>query len=488
MSIPDRPSARGAAIAGDDYQHLFTWLQALKLLITEEGVIGISLEVGGGHNVDDVVVRYRTGPPLYHQVKFVTDQRGPLSHEWFTTVPGGAQRSPLQRFYDSFMTLTAGGQRPRMVLVTNRWPVDNDPILRHVDGRTHKLLPRVREPGPRSESGQVRQMWADHLGISEDELLEMLEQFEIRAGLSSLEELRENCRWLMGFAGLQADVNAVDVGMGEMRRLVRDGIRELDEAGLREIIAERQLTADGKRATLLVQQIAHDPWPELATAAVDWVDLFEGDEPGTRRQLLDPNGWNDRLRPQLQEAVAVITRLGVRDVLVAGKMRLAAGFLAGFELSDVAQFSVAFQQGDTEWGSDGHRTDVELLTEEIDIGQGTDLAVAMSVAVAIREDVIAHLQASELPVGKLLILRPEGGPGGTAVTSPDQARGYAVAMRDAVRDSVRSTETDVVHLFQAAPLGLALLLGHYWNRMPETLVHEDRGPGRGYVSTFRLLR
>src|SRR5947209_3251445 len=53
MNIPDRPSARGAGIAGDDYQHLFTWLQALKLLITDEGVIGIGLEVGGGHNVDD---------------------------------------------------------------------------------------------------------------------------------------------------------------------------------------------------------------------------------------------------------------------------------------------------------------------------------------------------------------------------------------------------------------------------------------------------
>lgn len=126
MNIPDRPSARGAGIAGDDYQHLFTWIQALKLLLTEEGVTRIGLEVGGGHNVDDVVVHVRSGPPLYHQVKFVTDQREPLTHEWFTTVPGGAQRSPLQRFHDSFNTLTVDGERPRMVLETNRWPVDGD--------------------------------------------------------------------------------------------------------------------------------------------------------------------------------------------------------------------------------------------------------------------------------------------------------------------------------------------------------------------------
>jgi hypothetical protein len=487
MNIPDRPSARGAAIAGDDYQHLFTWLQALKLLITDEDVVGIGLEVGGGHNVDDVVVHYRTGPPFYHQVKFVTDQREPLSHEWFTTVPAGAQRSPLQRFYNSFTTLTVDDERPRMVLVTNRWPVDNDPILKHVDGRTHKLLPRLREPGPQSESGQVRQAWAEHLGISEDELLEMLEHLEIRAGLSSLEELRDNCRWLMGYAGLQADVNAVDVGMGEMRRLIRDGVRELDDAVLREIVAEKRLAANGKRATLLVQQIDQDPWPELATASVDWVERFEGDEPAARRQLRDPDGWNRELRPELRDAVGTLRQLDVRDVLVAGKMRLAAGFLAGFELSDVAGFAVAVQQRDEEWASSGDRTNVAVVTETIEISRGDELAIGISVAADLADDVRAYLEHEGVAVGRLVIIRPEIGAGRTAIAGPAEARGLANATFDAARAEVRRAKVPVLHLFQAAPLGLAVLLGHTWNRMPETVVYEDMGAGRGYAPTFRLL-
>lgn len=485
MNIPDRPSARGAAIAGDDYQHLFTWVQALRLLLTNEGVIGIGLEVGGGHNVDDVVVRFGTRAPLYHQVKFVTDERAPLSYDWFTE-PAGAQRSPLQRFYDSFTTLTVEGERPSMVLVTNRWPVDSDPILKHVDGRTHKLLPRLREPGSHSDSGRARRVWADHLGISEEQLFELLEYFEIRAGLSSLEELRDNCRWLMGYAGLQADLNAVDIGIGEMRRLVRDGIRELDEALLREIIAEKRLAAEGKRATLLVEQIDHDPWPELATASVDWVDRFEGDEPAARRQLRDPEAWNNELRPELRDAVARIRQLDVRDVWLAGKMRLAAGFLAGFELSDVAGFAVAVQQRDEEWASSGDRVDIAVVTETIEIGRGDELAIGVSVAADLTEDVRAYIDQEGLAIRRLVIIRPEAGIGPAAIGRPDEARGLAVAIRDACRAEVRGVMVPLLHLFPAAPLGLAVLLGHAWNWMPETILYESLGAGRGYAPTFRL--
>jgi hypothetical protein len=486
VRIPDRPSARGAGIAGDDYQHLLTWVQALKLLLDDEAVTRIGLEVGGGHNVDDIVVHYRTGPPLYHQVKFVTDQRDPLSHEWFTTVPSGARRSPLQRFYESFNTLAVNGERPRMILETNRWPVANDPILRHVDGRTHKLLPRLREPGPQSESGRARRAWADHLAVSEGELLEMLEHLEVRAGRSSLEELRESCRWLMGSAGLQSDLNAVDVGMGEMRRLVRDGIRDLDEALLREIVAERRLAADGKRATLLIQQIDHDPWPELATASVDWVERFEGDEPAARRQLRDPDGWNGELRPELRDAVGTIRQRDFREVLVAGKMRLAAGFLAGFELSDVAGFSVALQQRDEEWASSGDRIDVPIVTETIEVGAGRDLAVGVSIAAELGDDVRAYVERERLPVGRIVIIRPQDGIGRAAIAGADEARGLANAVFDATRAEVRGTELPVLHVFQAAPLGFAVLLGHTWNWMPETVLYESLGPGRGYAPTFRL--
>jgi hypothetical protein len=42
------------------------------------------------------------------------------------------------------------------------------------------------------------------------------------------------------------------------------------------------------------------------------------------------------------------------------------------------------------------------------------------------------------------------------------------------------------HLFLAIPHGLALLLGHLWDRMPPTLVYEDLGAGNAYQPAFLI--
>jgi SMODS-associated and fused to various effectors sensor domain len=70
-------------------------------------------------------------------------------------------------------------------------------------------------------------------------------------------------------------------------------------------------------------------------------------------------------------------------------------------------------------------------------------------------------------------------------TGSAEARGYAQALLDALR-SESSGGVPRLHLFQAGPLGLALLLGHVWNRLPETQVYDDLGSSRGYAPTFQL--
>jgi hypothetical protein len=179
-------------------------------------------------------------------------------------------------------------------------------------------------------------------------------------------------------------------------------------------------------------------------------------------------------------------QLDVRDVRLAGKMRLAAGFLAGFELSDVAGFSVAVQQRDEEWVSDGDRPDIIVVTEAIEIGRGDELAIGISVAADLTEDVRVYVEEAGLPVSRLVITRPDAGVGRTAIDGPDEARGLANAVLDAARAELRGEKVPALHLFQAAPLGFAVLLGHAWNRMPETVVYEDLGAGWGYAPTFRL--
>ena len=68
--------------------------------------------------------------------------------------------------------------------------------------------------------------------------------------------------------------------------------------------------------------------------------------------------------------------------------------------------------------------------------------------------------------------------------------GHAVALAQAIRNEVRrladSAHARRLHLFLACPAGLALLLGHRWNRVPTTQLHEDLGVGSQYTPAFLL--
>jgi SMODS-associated and fused to various effectors sensor domain len=98
--------------------------------------------------------------------------------------------------------------------------------------------------------------------------------------------------------------------------------------------------------------------------------------------------------------------------------------------------------------------------------------------------VVAYLRAEGLPVARFANLMPAGGVSRSAISRPEEARGYAQALLDAMR--AESAGLARLHLFQAGPVGLSLLLGHVWNRLPETQLYEDLGAGAGYAPTFRL--
>jgi CBASS immunity sensor of nucleotide second messenger signals len=83
---------------------------------------------------------------------------------------------------------------------------------------------------------------------------------------------------------------------------------------------------------------------------------------------------------------------------------------------------------------------------------------------------------------------PSEGAHNQSVAGPGQAVAYAQALRNAVRAQLETAPSDPVHLFLAGPGGLALLLGHRWNRVAPITVYEDLGPGRGYVEAFHRCR
>ncbi|XXX77651.1 SAVED domain-containing protein [Sorangium sp. So ce134] len=478
-------SAAGAALQGHDYQHLFAWYHALRALNPAEDVTGIAVEAEDAGNVDDVVVRRRSAPDDHYQVKYSVDGRHPIDHAWWITPATKGGRSPLQRFWDSWRLLSRAGQRPRMGLYTNR-PLDvSDPVLALQDGRTGSLGPRLRAVRPGSDAGRGLKGWASHLGVEEAELLDMLDHLVLLTGQAGWLGFIPSVADRMAAVGLRNDDLAVEQGVQAIRTWVTGARREVDRQMLAAEIARRGLHGEARQASVVVQGIDRDPWAAGATVSLDWVDLFEGDHPRARRQLRDPGHWNGRLLPELEGAERTIRALGFDRVRVRGYMRLPAWFATGVAFGDTRSLRVACVQGGQRWGSDVTPAEFPVhVSAPVELGAGGELAVGLSVTNDLAEDVLAYLRGSALPVGRFVAIAATPAPSRTAIPDAASAMGWALAVRQVVRDQVRATGARKVHLFLSGPAGGALLLGHLWNRIPATQLYEDLSPG--YAPAFLI--
>ena len=474
-------SASGARIQGDDYQHLFSWYQALELALPDSDATSVAVEVNDAGFVDDVVV-YRAGRDDYFQVKYSVDGRTPINSAWWTEKPKGRGQSPLEKFWSSWNLL--GKRRPVMTLLTNRSLDPTDPVMACVSGRDGRLMPRLSLGSANSFRGRGRKSWADHLQITEEQLLAMLADVKILASQGPFTHLLQMTSDRHRALGLAHDDNAALAGAGAARTWVAEGRREIDRLGLMTELSRLDLQAGTPQATLLIQEINHDPWPDSATAMVDWVDLFDGDEPRVRRYPTDPGAWDQQMRPDLKRAVALIRQQGYTDVMVRGALRLPSWFACGAELAEVAGFRVTCSQRGHIWTSDGDPSPFDLREDVVELGNGNELAVGLGVTTSIAEDALDYVRRADLPVQAYLDLTPVDGPSDRAIPDASAATGWALAVRSKVRDLVRSTDATKVHLFVASPGGAAFLLGHFWNRVPATQLYADTSPG--YVPAYHL--
>lgn len=169
-------------------------------------------------------------------------------------------------------------------------------------------------------------------------------------------------------------------------------------------------------------------------------------------------------------------------------MRQALFFRVGTALPAVRQHTLHYLQGSQLWSTDTPKTPVAALqVQRTILNSGSDLAIAVGVAADPKTAVAAYLRSQAVPVNRLVTIQPAIGADDQAVESAGQAVTYAQQVRDLVRHEIDGQpDTERVHLFLAGPGGLALLLGHRWNRIGPTGVYEHLGPGRGYTPAFAV--
>jgi hypothetical protein len=162
-------------------------------------------------------------------------------------------------------------------------------------------------------------------------------------------------------------------------------------------------------------------------------------------------------------------------------MRQATGFLVGTELRRVKGYEVGVRQGDQLWTSEEQITnDIVTHTPE-GAPTGTDTAIIVAIAADAAADAIEWINESDLSVSKILT-QPAVGIGPKSILNAAAANSAAIAIRDLARRHSRNGD---LHLFLIGPLGLAVLLGHHWNRVTTTHVYEHLG-GADYTHAFTV--
>ena len=480
-----RPSATGVRIAGDRFQWLVAWGDCVEALLDDapgmtNPIVSISVELDGMGNLDDVVVRRTRPPHTYKQVKYAVDSSTPVNTAYLTEPSSNGGPSILSKIASTWRDLSRDGEPLELVIVTNRQADPNDLLVARRDSRTGLLIPRADEGGPRSAVGRLRSEWATAAGLSESEMLELLRLLSFQLGLDPEQKARL-VRYQMAVAGLRHDEGALHSGIDWIAREVIDGRRQIGLADIRAFIETERLRAEDMRAIVSVATLTPDSVASHALVAIDWVDRFEGDDAYSKRRPLPPATWR-----QLQDEIdAVPSHLGsTKRVLVTGSLRLAPAFAVGAALRQVSGFEIAAMQRGEVWSSDEAYSGATLpVIREHAIDQGDDLAVAIEVATPIVDDVMAWIREQHVPARRVVAISPAGGPRDNAVAGASDACALAVGVRDAVRRELKGCPR--VHLFLAGPMGLALLLGHRWNRVAPTVVYEDLA-ALGYDAAFTV--
>lgn len=471
-------SASGAREGGDDFQHLVAWNRILRALPEQRGLVSVEVEALGVGNVDDVVIRSSTVPHEFTQVRYGVDLTTPIDIDYLLTSKEKGT-SLLTKFRDSWRDLGGAGDRPRLQLVTNKLADPSDILLRSVDGRRSTLAPALRAASPGSALARVRTQLADHLKVDEDELLAFLDDLRLRLGCHYPNEA-EGAASLMLASGMDHRDNAVRAGIDLVRQWVLDGRRLLTADEVREHITAAGLIADAPWATLMIQAIAHDPLAADSDVALDLVDNYDGDTPATRRAV-HPGAYK-AMQDEISAAGEALRAAGQLRVMVSGAMRLGTWFAAGAALPEVAGHTVLCGRASQFWVSDEHAAPRALDVRQLSIGDGSVLAVALAFSADPTEDVEAFVRDAGTPVNSLVTI---GAPDMARIVEQREANGYALAIKHHVRQELRAQRCEEVHLFMAAPAGLALLLGHTWNRVAPTVVWEDLGI-RGYEPAYRF--
>lgn len=485
------PSASSARLKGDDYQHLFSWWKVLALRKPSLHAWRVSIEAPGVGALDDVISHLASpGGSLveYCQVKFHVSYGGQYSTDMLLQHKP-TERSLLQKLYQGWQRIASGAGQIEVTLVSN-WSWDpNDPVARLIDGRSATINPEFLIARPTTNVGECRQRWIDELGADTEDFARFIDVFHLQLGFDCTRVLTRHVEERMASIGLRWDEAALAAGMQQVRDWITDSVVHIEDPRLEKAIQRFHLQDENPEpfAVVHLHTIVRRAFSDPADYTIDWVDLFEGEE--VKGHLpRNPQAWNNLMLPELRQLRNHIdAQAGPRRLRFRGQARLSAWIAAGAVFKEVAGFQLEAQQGPDLWRTDAPPAEDFILSEPniTELGEGSAVAIGISVTDDICKDVCRYLQTQAPEYGAVMFLTPNRPLGRHCFRDARDVVAFADQAKRKMQRFVRDREATRLGLFYLGPLSGGLFLGHQLNAVArEIQIFEDTQPG--YAPSFLL--
>lgn len=196
----------------------------------------------------------------------------------------------------------------------------------------------------------------------------------------------------------------------------------------------------------------------------------------------DPARWQSELIVPLAATAKKLKASGTSRVRLSGTYRLSTALTVGWSLRSAIGFELEIPTKEGYWATDDRPTseDAQLSPQ---ISQATELVgERLAVSVGIIRNPMADLTEKGLipasAITSILLSEP--------IVSARVAQAVVSRIKGAVDTAVARLCPKAIDLYFAGPAALGVSLGHRWNALPPTALHEFIVGTREYVQTATL--
>jgi CBASS immunity sensor of nucleotide second messenger signals len=487
-----------AIISGIDYQHLYSWYHVLELMMPRKQVARVRVEDEDAVSADDVTVRHEAESEAadhFYQIKYHMNQDGHYSTDYLIAHKPN-ETSLLKKLYKTWETIRAEQpSRPFEIYLVSNWAWDSvDKFKGCIRGKNNALLPEFFNATARMDIGKLRKKWETELDVASVDFEAFMRSLRFRVGFDCWDEMMQRVAERMDNLRLKSDDTSLLVASGIVREWVKSGPQDLTRDVLEEAIQKHRLFLPPEKEPsvhvylMTIKDQKYDIEPDYV---LDWRDHFVGSEQKRGHELKAPAAWNGVLLPELEKLEATINKdTDCRLIRARGQARLSPWFALGYVFCEVNRYTIEVDQFGKHWRTDAAASPDFALTsnapdgETVD-GDGTTVAVGISVAGDLAEDVRKDIEGRTERVASLLLIRPERELGRDCLRGAGDAVALAAGVKKLSQAFVKRWKATKLLLYYYGPLGGAAFMGHQFNAVcREIQIMENQHPG--YSPSFLL--